>query len=1002
MIHFLRVSFMLVLALIAMGSLFAQQSTNTDPAVSYINVNFPKTPESQGFENFGKTPVNELTGTPDISIPIYTLKSRFLEAPITLAYQATGIKVNQEATWVGLGWDLIAGGRITIETKGTADFSSSTQYLYSRSNLSYGMQRIFHRLGDSADQAILTYASVCSGVECDNGGSDLGDDRQTVFDMAQFGAGQPDIFRANFLGHSLTFFYDKVTGSLRYLHEQSQFAINNTLDSSGNLISWKITDNEGTSYFFDVVETTTVGLPPINPIVPGTSTSAWLLTKVLHPSGDYILFTYSNYGNTYPAFSWSSSQTTPYSNGQAGVGTPSNDFYQNTVIQSPYYLTRMETSSLKVDFVLGSRNDLYGAGSKKLDTIRISDKQTGTIWKKAIFSYSYFTSATDGCHSSLSTSYYNIPAGQVDCSNTRLRLDSLSINNQQYQPPYKFHYIGGVPDKYAHSLDHWGYYNGAANGQGGCGPKSLLPNTGTGSTINNGVLPGIAGYGAYRDCDPLYVTAGALDSISYPTGGSSAFIMEPHQATMEGAFAVLLTGGGLRVKTIKNYSFGVLTGSIDYAYQNGYYMGVLQYFTQENKVGNKSNCGTQNMAIETVNGYINDADRVVAYPVVTITQRDRAGRSNGSLVKVFKVSPPGAPGMSVLPAHWPQNGGIQFASAYSGFPPTPQDDLEDKLMSEQYIDSLGNLKKEIYYYYHQANRIKTFYDIRTFDNTFSCSSGYETYIYSDGNRGFIIFVSPGRSYVTVTDSVVERTYEGSNVLVDKKSYTYNARQFLESMTTTNSDGMQTVTSYKYPDDYVAGTNVYFLMRAAPHIISPIVSTTVTRNGVPVSFTMNNYMYYNGLYIPQNTQVQIGSNPIETRQLYNSYDQYGHPMEIQKPEGAKEDILWGYDHRFPVAHIIGSDSASVAGLLNANILNNPSSDSALKTELNKLRTGLTGALVTTYTYNPIGELTSQTDPRGITSYYEYDGFGRLKWIKDKNGNIIKTMQYHYQSISGVQY
>jgi YD repeat-containing protein len=29
-----------------------------------------------------------------------------------------------------------------------------------------------------------------------------------------------------------------------------------------------------------------------------------------------------------------------------------------------------------------------------------------------------------------------------------------------------------------------------------------------------------------------------------------------------------------------------------------------------------------------------------------------------------------------------------------------------------------------------------------------------------------------------------------------------------------------------------------------------------------------------------------------------------------------------------------------------------------------------------------------------TYYYYDGFGRLKWIKDQDGNIIKTFQYHY--------
>src|SRR5690349_7631474 len=96
---------------------FSQQATNQDPSKNFFNVKMPKTPESGGFDKYGYAQVNEFTGASNISIPIYTLKSRFLEAPITLSYQATGIRVNQEASWVGLGWDLNVGGRITVETR---------------------------------------------------------------------------------------------------------------------------------------------------------------------------------------------------------------------------------------------------------------------------------------------------------------------------------------------------------------------------------------------------------------------------------------------------------------------------------------------------------------------------------------------------------------------------------------------------------------------------------------------------------------------------------------------------------------------------------------------------------------------------------------------------------------------------------------------------------------------------------------------------------------------
>jgi YD repeat-containing protein len=63
-------------------------------------------------------------------------------------------------------------------------------------------------------------------------------------------------------------------------------------------------------------------------------------------------------------------------------------------------------------------------------------------------------------------------------------------------------------------------------------------------------------------------------------------------------------------------------------------------------------------------------------------------------------------------------------------------------------------------------------------------------------------------------------------------------------------------------------------------------------------------------------------------------------------------------------------------------------------IDELRLYPTGALVTTYTYTPLVGMTSQCDAGNRVTYYEYDSFGRLKDIKDQDGNIIKTYNYHY--------
>jgi YD repeat-containing protein len=64
-------------------------------------------------------------------------------------------------------------------------------------------------------------------------------------------------------------------------------------------------------------------------------------------------------------------------------------------------------------------------------------------------------------------------------------------------------------------------------------------------------------------------------------------------------------------------------------------------------------------------------------------------------------------------------------------------------------------------------------------------------------------------------------------------------------------------------------------------------------------------------------------------------------------------------------------------------------------IDELRLYPTGALMSTSTYTPLIGISSQCDAGNKIIYYEYDGLGRLKDIKDQDGNIIKTIQYHYQ-------
>lgn len=81
----------------------------------------PVEPTTSSLGRYGEYQMDYSNGLPDISIPLYEIKSGDLTVPITLRYQGGGIKVQQEATWVGLGWDLFYGGQVTRVVHGFPD-----------------------------------------------------------------------------------------------------------------------------------------------------------------------------------------------------------------------------------------------------------------------------------------------------------------------------------------------------------------------------------------------------------------------------------------------------------------------------------------------------------------------------------------------------------------------------------------------------------------------------------------------------------------------------------------------------------------------------------------------------------------------------------------------------------------------------------------------------------------------------------------------------------------
>lgn len=258
-------------------------------------------------------------------------------------------------------------------------------------------------------------------------------------------------------------------------------------------------------------------------------------------------------------------------------------------------------------------------------------------------------------------------------------------------------------------------------------------------------------------------------------------------------------------------------------------------------------------------------------------------------------------------------------------------------------------------------------------------------------------------YPTISIETTE-TYFNDNVnnpIITTKRYYYESEDY-QAPTKIVSSGVdditEIVTKMKYPHDSQDPTTLFLVQRN--RIAVPYLVETYKKEGSTETLLSTRKVTHHGgdnEFLPEFIQSSKGNNSLETRLNIEKYDNKGNVLQASRPGGAKTTYLWGYKGQYLVAKIEGATYAQVTGVsgLNMSVIDNPSSDSALQTEIDKIRVALTGAMVTTYTYKPLVGVSSITDPKGDKIKYVYDGFGKLNYIEDNYGNKLEEYEYHYR-------
>jgi hypothetical protein len=482
----MKKAIILICGLVAAYTTFAQLAPATRSDV------FPPSPNASSLGKYGDIPVGLFTGVPQVSIPMFSIKTKRLGVSVGLSYHAGGIKLEDRSSSVGMGWSLMAGGTISRSMRGRPDETSSGGFINGTP------------LNQIKTDPVLAYQAV-------NG----------VIDT------QPDLFYFNFGGYSGKFFFDQA-GKI-YSNIANKFVIKPPFGQNASAGGgWSIITEDGTEYIFDVTETETVtsfcasgpGIPfPTSPIP--TYISAWQLTKIISPDRtDEITFEYTTGGMpvVYKGFG---SETKYIADASSPITGVPKSFCENEVRVTAVDLIKINFANgyLHFNYGIAPRTDIPNA--RTLKRVGLYNTQNQQL-REFVLEHDYFSYQANFTKLKL----LSVKEQKSDfLPSTSLIQQNIAVI--EAQPPFLLDYYelynptiqtNGV--RYAQ--DHWGYYNGIDNA--GKGYTTMIPERVIEYSNNTNAL--IEG----ADKSPILEGSQtfALKSVTYPTGGYTGFEYELH------------------------------------------------------------------------------------------------------------------------------------------------------------------------------------------------------------------------------------------------------------------------------------------------------------------------------------------------------------------------------------------------------------------------------------------------------------------------------------------
>lgn len=546
-----------------------------------------------------------------------------------------------------------------------------------------------------------------------------------------------------------------------------------------------------------------------------------------------------------------------------------------------------------------------------------------------------------------------------------------------------------------------------------------------------------------REVNSNSLQIGMLEKIILPTGGFQKFTYEPNDFLFENE---LKFGFGLRVKMTENFDNNVSLKT-EYKYtKDGFSSGVLTSIDVFGKIlsndvrhsefkyaiSPRSFVSNSNLYYSRVEKIISSGGRIVSdfyIPFDINTERALTKENSTDFLyeKNFNTSKFRIP----CTEFYFCTSGSGVNTVFNYIKNTYEYPLTN--INNNYDNLFGKKSSELVYNNNDVlvQKTENTYTISDFSNKQMCYMGLSNDSRINAEFGSINHYVKSFALIDLNlKSSKVTNYFTNSSLLNYKEYVYsndNGPHFkpvIEKMI--DSKGNELLTFNKYPVDYNIHWNyiqddfsrALFMMKDSNRQI-PIETKTILKSNKEelLSASLINYKPFNGLVLKaeinrlnktnenfidsyikfENPYITfVKSENYQKDITYLSYYENGNVKEVVNNLGLHTVYIWGYNQTEVVAKIENSNSAEVDSyVLTIQNLSNGIDESVFIQELNKLRSYLPNAMVTTYTHIPLVGVSTITDPKGLKTTYEYDAFNRLKWVKDHEGNVLQKYCYNYK-------